>query len=68
MNYVIASIPLSLTTGIHWNPDPEIINLFGIHLKYYGLLWAIGLLLATYVVHSLGHLFRGARTKKTKIK
>lgn len=51
MNYVIASIPLSLTTGIHWNPDPEIINLFGIHLKYYGLLWAIGLLLATYVVH-----------------
>lgn len=51
MNYLIASSLLPLATGIHWDPNPEIINLFGFPLKYYGLLWGIGLLLATYIVH-----------------
>lgn len=40
-------LPLSIT----WNPDPEIFNLFGIHIRYYGLLWGIGIILATYIVH-----------------
>lgn len=35
---------------IHWNPNPEFINLFGFSIKYYGLLWAIGILFAYYVV------------------
>jgi prolipoprotein diacylglyceryltransferase len=23
---------------IHWNPDPEMVNIFGISIRYYGLL------------------------------
>ena len=36
---------LSLLT-INWNPDPELFNFFGISIRYYGLLWIIGLVLA----------------------
>lgn len=36
---------------IHWNPDPEIFVLFGtLPLRYYGLLWLIGLALAYLIV------------------
>lgn len=35
---------------IHWNPNPEIFNLFGLSIKYYGLLWAIGIALGYWVV------------------
>ncbi len=35
---------------IHWNPDPEIINIFGISLRYYGLLFVGGLVLSIYVL------------------
>lgn len=35
---------------ITWDPNPEIVNLFGISLRYYGLLWIIGLTLAYFVV------------------
>lgn len=37
-------------TPIHWNPDPEIFSLFGISVRYYGLLWVIGIALAYLVV------------------
>ncbi len=37
---------LSLLT-INWNPDPELFNFFGISIRYYGLLWIIGLALPT---------------------
>ena len=36
---------LSLLT-INWNPDPELFKFFGISIRYYGLLWIIGLALA----------------------
>lgn len=41
----------NLLLYIHWNPNPELINLFGISIRYYGLLWAIGIILAYTVVH-----------------
>lgn len=37
--------------SINWNPDPELFNLFGrISIRYYSLLWLIGLALATIIV------------------
>jgi phosphatidylglycerol---prolipoprotein diacylglyceryl transferase len=35
---------------IHWNPDPEIVNILGISIRYYGLLFASGLILAIYML------------------
>lgn len=43
MNHLLATI--------NWNPDPEIFRLFGISIRYYGLLWAVGIFLAYLVVH-----------------
>ncbi len=40
---------------IHWDPDPEIINLFGFSIRYYGLLFVSGLMLCIYL---LGELFK----------
>ena len=36
--------------NIHWNPDPELFNLFGISIRYYGLLWVISLAFAYFIV------------------
>jgi phosphatidylglycerol:prolipoprotein diacylglycerol transferase len=35
---------------IHWNPDPEIVNIFGISIRYYGLLFVGGLILSIYIL------------------
>ena len=35
---------------IHWNIDPEIINLFGISIRYYGLFFVAGLILCLHVL------------------
>jgi phosphatidylglycerol:prolipoprotein diacylglycerol transferase len=35
---------------IHWNPDPEIINILGISIRYYGLLFMSGLILCIYIL------------------
>ncbi len=40
---------------IYWNVDPEIINVFGVSLRYYGLLFVSGLILCLYI---LGWIFR----------
>lgn len=41
---------LSLLT-INWNPNPELFNLFGhIPVRYYGLLWVIGIACSYFVV------------------
>ena len=41
---------LSLLT-INWNPDPELFSLFGrIPIRYYGLLWVIGIACSYFVV------------------
>lgn len=36
---------------IHWNIDPEIFNLFGISLRYYGTLFVGGLILCIYILN-----------------
>jgi phosphatidylglycerol---prolipoprotein diacylglyceryl transferase len=36
---------------IHWNIDPEIFNLFGISLRYYGILFVGGLILCMYILN-----------------
>ena len=41
------------TNYIHWNVDPEIFNLFGISLRYYGLLFVGGLVLCIYVLKGI---------------
>lgn len=38
---------------IHWNPDPEIINIFGFSLRYYSILFVVGLILAIYLLRWL---------------
>lgn len=35
---------------IHWNPDPEIVKIFGISIRYYGLLFVGGLILCIYIL------------------
>lgn len=44
-----------IATYIHWDVNPEIFNLFGISLRYYGILFVGGLLLSIYV---LGVMFK----------
>ncbi|MCG8582249.1 MAG: prolipoprotein diacylglyceryl transferase [Bacteroidales bacterium] len=38
---------------INWNPNPEIVNLFGISIRYYGLLFVSGLILSIVVLQYL---------------
>jgi phosphatidylglycerol---prolipoprotein diacylglyceryl transferase len=40
---------------INWNADPEIINVFGISIRYYGLLFVSGLILCIFL---LGWIFK----------
>lgn len=35
---------------IHWSPAPEIINILGLSIRYYGLLFAGGLILSIYIL------------------
>jgi len=35
---------------IHWSPNPEVVNIFGISIRYYGLLFVGGLILCIYVL------------------
>ncbi len=35
---------------IHWSPDPEIINIFGLSIRYYGFLFVTGLLICLYIL------------------
>lgn len=35
---------------IHWNIDPEIINILGFSLRYYGILFAGGILLCVFIL------------------
>ena len=35
---------------IRWNIDPEIVNVFGISIRYYGLLFVSGLILCLYIL------------------
>lgn len=35
---------------IHWSPDPELLNLGGISIRYYGLLWIVGIACSYFMV------------------
>jgi prolipoprotein diacylglyceryl transferase len=35
---------------INWNIDPEIINVFGISIRYYGIFFSTGLILSIYIL------------------
>ncbi len=35
---------------IHWNADPEMVNIFGFSLRYYSILFAGGLMLCIYIL------------------
>ncbi|MTI22396.1 prolipoprotein diacylglyceryl transferase [Fulvivirga sp. RKSG066] len=39
-----------INSYIHWNPDPEIINIFGLSIRYYGLFFAGGILLCVNIL------------------
>jgi len=39
-----------ILTYINWNADPEIINLWGISIRYYGLLFVSGLILCIFIL------------------
>ena len=38
---------------VHWNPDPEIFNLFGISIRYYSLLFLGGIVICIYLLKSI---------------
>src|ERR1035437_994960 len=38
---------------INWNINPEIINLFGISIRYYGILFVGGLVLCLYILKGI---------------
>ena len=38
---------------INWNVNPEIINIFGISIRYYGLLFVGGLILSIYFLSKI---------------
>lgn len=50
-----AQTPAMLTAYIHWNVDPELLNIAGISLRYYGLLFVGGLALSAV---ALARLFK----------
>lgn len=39
-----------IISSINWNPDPEIINIFGFSLRYYSILFVGGLISSIYVL------------------
>ena len=38
------------STYIHWNLDPELVNILGISIRYYGLLFVSGLILCVFIL------------------
>jgi len=40
---------ISLLSFIHWNVDPEIFSIGPLHIRWYGLLFALGFLLGYYI-------------------
>jgi len=47
MNYLLCYI--------NWNPNPTLFNLFSIPIRYYGLLWIVGIALSYVIVHKQYH-------------
>ena len=38
---------------ITWNVNPELFTIFGREIRWYGLLWVIGLIVALYIVQRI---------------
>ena len=38
---------------VTWNVDPELFTIFGREIRWYGLLWVIGLIVAVYTVQRI---------------
>ena len=38
---------------VTWNVDPELFTIFGREIRWYGLLWVIGLIVAVYIVQRI---------------
>ncbi|WP_299578374.1 prolipoprotein diacylglyceryl transferase [uncultured Sunxiuqinia sp.] len=55
---------MMLLNYIHWNPDPEIIKVFGISIRYYSLLFVSGLFLSLYV---LSWIFKQEKLSNDKL-
>ena len=53
----------TILLSINWNPNPELFNLFGLPVRYYGLLWAVGIFLAYVIVH---YQFRDKKISEKK--
>lgn len=53
----------SILYYITWNPHPDIFTLGGITVRYYSVMWAIGLLLAYIIVR---HLYKDQRIPEKK--
>jgi len=49
---------------VRWNVDPEIFNVFGLPIRYYGILFAMGLLSCGYV---LSWIFKREELSKEKL-
>ncbi len=39
--------------GVHWNPSPEIVNIFGISVRYYGLMFVVTFILGAYLLKKI---------------
>ena len=42
-----------LQLGINWNPSPEIVNIFGLSIRYYGLMFVIAFLLGIRIMKKI---------------
>ena len=38
---------------VTWNPSPEIFNLFGISIRYYGMMFVISFVLGAYILKKI---------------
>ena len=38
---------------VTWKVDPELFTIFGREIRWYGLLWVIGLIVAVYIVQRI---------------
>jgi len=52
-NYTTIQLMSMISNYIHWDVNPEIFNLFGISLRYYGILFVGGLLLSIYILNGI---------------
>ena len=50
---IVIFVRMNALLIINWNPDPELFSILGVSIRYYSLLWGIGLALAGYVIYRI---------------